>query len=93
MINKLTTLLMKYDDALYLNFDILQYSPAGIYMFKVNNRNTKTRFSMLTIKPPERRQWRRSGVFIINFGNNSHLVLVFLLLNAGSEGELGLIVS
>ena len=26
------------------------------------------------------RQWRRSGVFIVNFEHISHLVLVFLLL-------------
>ena len=31
-------------------------------------------------KKPERRQWRRSGVFIVNFVHISHLVLVFLLL-------------
>ena len=40
------------------------------YMFKVNNRNNKTRCkicSKLTIKTPERRQWRLSGVFIVNF--------------------------
>ena len=36
--------------------------------------------SKLTIKTPERRQWRRSGVFIINFEHLVHLVLVFLLL-------------
>ena len=57
--------------------------PAGNYMFKVNNRNTRTRCeicSKLTIKTPERRQWRRSGVFIVNFEHISHLVLVFLLL-------------
>ena len=35
----------------------------------------------LTIKTPERRQWRRSGVFIVNFEHIAHLVLVFLLLN------------
>ena len=41
--------------------------PANIYLFKVNNRNTRKRCetcSKLTIKTPERRQWRRSGVFI-----------------------------
>ena len=57
--------------------------PAGIYLFKVNNRNTRTRCeicSKLTIKTPERRHWRRSGVFIVNFEHISHLVLVFLLL-------------
>ena len=50
------------------------------YMFKVNNRNTRTRCkicSKLTIKKPE---WRRCGVFIVNFGHILHLVLVFLLL-------------
>ena len=34
----------------------------------------------LTIKIPERRQWRRSGIFIVNFEHISHLVPVFLLL-------------
>ena len=34
----------------------------------------------LTIKIPERRQWRRSGVFIVNFKHISYLVLVPLLL-------------
>ena len=44
--------------------------PVGNYMFKVNNRNTITRCeicSKLTIKTPERRYWRRSDVFIVNF--------------------------
>ena len=41
--------------------------PAGNYMFRVNNRNT-------------RRHWRRSGVFIVNFEHISHLVIVVLLL-------------
>ena len=38
--------------------DPFQISAAGIYMFKVNNRNTETRceiFSNLTIKAPKRR--------------------------------------
>ena len=55
-------------------------NPAGNYMFKGNNRNTKTRCeisSKLAIKTPERRQWRRSGVFIVNFEHISHLILVF----------------
>ena len=58
-------------------------SPAGICLFKVNNRNTRTSCeicSKLTINTPKRRQWRRSGVFIVNFEHISHLVLVFLLL-------------
>ena len=40
-------------------------------MFKVNN------------KEPERRQWRRSGIFNVNFEHISHLVLKFLLLTLG----------
>ena len=58
-------------------------NPAGIYLLKVNNRNTRTRCeicSKLTINTPERRHWRRSGVFIVNFEHISHLFLVFLLL-------------
>ena len=32
------------------------------------------------VKASERRQWRRSGVFIVNFEHISHHVLVYLLL-------------
>ena len=49
-------------------------------MLNVNNRNNRTRCeicSKLTIKTPQRRQWRHSGVFIVNFEHISHLVLVF----------------
>ena len=34
----------------------------------------------LAIKIPERRHWIRSGVFIANFEQISHIVLVFPLL-------------
>ena len=57
--------------------------PAGIYLFKVNNGNTRTTCetcSKLTIKIPKRRHCRRSGVFIVNFEHISHIVLVFPLL-------------
>ena len=37
-------------------------------MFEVNNKDT------------ERRQWRRFGVFIVNFEHISNLALVLLLL-------------
>ena len=64
--------------------DILLFTnPAGNYMFKVNNRNTTARCeicSKLTKKTPERRQWRHSRVFIVNFEYISHLALVLLLL-------------
>ena len=36
--------------------------------------------SKLTIKIPERRHWRRFGIFIVNCEPISHLVLLFLLL-------------
>ena len=42
-------------------------SPANIYLFKSNNRNTRKNCqicSKLTIKTPERRHWRRS-VFLL----------------------------
>ena len=32
------------------------------------------------VKTPKRRQWRRFGVFIVNFEHILHLVLVFLML-------------
>ena len=44
-------------------------NPAINYIFKFNNRNTRTRCeicSKLTIKTLERRHWPRSGVFFVN---------------------------
>ena len=58
-------------------------NPAGIYLLKVNNKNTRARCetcSKLAIETPERRHWRHSGVFIVNFEHISDLALVFLLL-------------
>ena len=49
---------------------------ANNYEFKVNNRGTKERCeicSKLTAKTPDRRQWRCSGVFIVNFQHILHL--------------------
>ena len=60
-----------------------QPHPTGNYVFKVNNRDTRTSYetcSKLTIKTLKRRHWCRSVVFIVNFEHISHLVLVFLLL-------------
>ena len=60
---------------------------AGIYLLKVNKRNTRTKCDIclkLTIKTPER-HWRRSGIFIVNFEHISHLALVFVLLNLNME--------
>ena len=55
-------------------------TPSGIYLLKVNNRNTRTRCEICSrLTTPERR-WRLCGVFIVNFEHISHLVLMFLLL-------------
>ena len=69
--------------------------PAGIYLLKVNNRNTRTRreiCSNLTTKTPGRRQWCRSAVFIVNFEHISHLVLLFYIVNF-EHANAGFLVS
>ena len=71
------------DDKLKFNWLCENSIPASIYLFKVNNRNTRKRCeicSKLTIKTPERRHWRHSGAFTVNFEHISHLFLVFPLL-------------
>ena len=63
--------------------ELITQFPAGNYMFKVNNRNTRMRCgicSMLTVKIPERCHWHCSGVLIDNFEHISHLIPVFLFL-------------
>ena len=70
--------------------------PVCIYLLKVNNRNTRTRCeicSKLTIRTPERRQLRHSGVFIVNFEHISHLVLVFQLLTFNMQMPTGVFKS
>ena len=57
--------------------------PVGIYLLKVNSRNTRTSCeicSKLTVKTPQQRHWRRSGVFIVNFEHIPYLVLASLWL-------------
>ena len=69
--------------------------PAGIYLLKVNNRNTRTRCEIclkLTIKTSERCHYCRSGVFIVNLEHISHRILVFLLLTLNMYLSAGLIV-
>ena len=72
--------------SIYVIKQFREYSCSGpvcIYLLKVNNRNTGRRCeisSKLTIKTPQKRHWRRSGVSIVNFDYISHLVLVLLLL-------------
>ena len=74
----------KFVSVAYISFyfTFLIHSPAGNYMFKVNNRNTRTRCeicSKLTIKTPQRRHMRHSGVFIVSFEHISHLSLAHIL--------------
>ena len=66
--------------------------PASIYFFKVNNLDTRKKCeicSKLKIKRAERRHWRHSGVFIVNFEHISPLFLVFLLLTLNRQILLG----
>ena len=42
-------------------------------------------FSKLTIKTQERRHWRYSGVFIVNFEHISKLFLVFVLMTSNKK--------
>ena len=54
----------------------------GIYLFKVNNRNTRVRCeicSKLIIKTKEQRQWRPSSVFAISFEHILHRSSVFIV--------------
>ena len=56
--------------------------PVGIYLFKVNYRNTRPVREIclkLTIKAPERHESRRFGYFFVNFEQISHIVLVLPL--------------
>ena len=53
-------------------------------MLKVNNKNIRTRSklcSTLIIKTSERRHWRHSDVFIVNFEHISHRALVNVLVS------------
>ena len=66
-------------ESLMENFIFLYWvwNPVGIYLLKVNNRNTRTRCEIC------------SGVFIVNFEHISHLVLVFLLLALNMQMPTG----
>ena len=74
---------------IYLTVTVIKFlyfscqNSAGFWSFRVNNRNPKLMCgicSKLTIKTPKRHHWRHSSVFIINFGQISHIALVFPLL-------------
>ena len=72
---------------------IQSFFPADIYLLKVYNRTPEQSVKCsvkLTIKTPKRRQWRRYGVFVVNFEHISHLVPVFLLLTLNMKLPAGL---
>ena len=53
--------------------------PAGMYLFEVNNKNSRTIYkigSNLIRKTSERRHWLRSRIFIVNFEQILHIVLL-----------------
>ena len=65
-----------------LNTERFACLSVSIYLFEVISRNGSTICeicSKLTIKTPERRQRRPSGVFIVNFEHVPHHFLVFSL--------------
>ena len=84
-INKSVTNLGQYFESTGI---IIIINPTNIYLFKLNNRNTRKRCeicSKLTIKTTARRPWRRSGVFIVNFKYIPHLFLLFLFLTLNKQ--------
>ena len=64
-----------------MNYELIGWDPANIYLFQSNSRNTRKRcirceiITKLIINTVE----RRCGDFIVNFENISHLFLVLLL--------------
>ena len=62
---------------------LFRHLPRNIYLFKAINRNSRKRCEICSewiLKTSERRESRRSGVFIVSFEHISYLFLVFLLL-------------
>ena len=69
---------------------------AGIYLFKVSTGDNRTMREIclkLIIKTPERRQWRRCGVLIVNFEQTSDIVLISPLLILNKEMLAGLLMA
>ena len=61
-----------------INYQLAFALPSRPFLFRVSNRNTRTMreiCSKLTIKMLEQRQWRRSGVFIVNIVQISQIFL------------------
>ena len=59
------------------------WKEAADLLVQSSNLNTKERWEIspkLTVKTPERRHWRLSGVFIVNFEHISRILQAFSLL-------------
>ena len=68
------------DGILWRVFGPIHLFPANIYLFKATIEALEKTYEICTklaIKIPKWRQWRRSGIFIINF---VHISLMFLLV-------------
>ena len=60
---------------------VLLTFPSENFLIKFNNQNFRTMseiYSVFAIKTPARRQWHLSDVFIVNFEQISHVVLMFV---------------
>ena len=60
---------------------VLLTFPSENFLIKFNNQNFRTMSEICTvfpIKTPARRQWHLSDVFIVNFEQISHVVLMFV---------------
>ena len=55
-------------------------NPASVYLFRVNDRNTKKWCEICAKLIINNSHWRHCGVFIVNFEHVSYLFLVFQLL-------------
>ena len=64
---------------LYIQVICVRTIPAGIYLLKVNNRNTRIRCEICSklIKTQERHYRSRSGVCIVNF---EHVIARWVIL-------------
>ena len=97
-IQSLITSMDSVSSCLQLVFLLYVFSlafPANIYLSKINHGNNKSMCnicSKLTIKTPEWRHWRRSGIFIVISQNGSHMVLLFPLLTLNKYMLTGLML-
>ena len=60
--------------------ELCTHHPANIYLFKFSNISNRKSCEICPklVKSPETRQWRSSGLRIVDFEHTSHLFLVFL---------------